>query len=162
MKIAYVTSYDAKDVKSWSGTPYYMSQALKDVSTRLEYIGPLKVNPSLQLMFRYKQLLYKFLLDKRCIRAECYGIVFCEANSFGIPCLSTDVGGIPTIIKDEQNGKLFSKDATVAEYCRYILNLFSNYSRYKDLAQSSFHEYQSRLNWSVAVQTVKRLLLESV
>lgn len=94
------------------------------------------------------------------VRAECYGIIFCEANSFGTPCLSVSTGGIPTIIRDDLNGKLFSKESIATEYCSYILNLFSNYSQYKDLALSSFHEYQSRLNWSVAAQTVKNLLVE--
>lgn len=93
-------------------------------------------------------------------RAEAFGIVFCEANSFGVPCLSTNVGGIPTVIKDGLNGKLFSKDANITEYCTYISNLFLNYSQYKNLALSSFNEYQSRLNWSVAGHSVKKLLME--
>lgn len=93
-------------------------------------------------------------------RAETYGNVFCEASSFGVPSVSTDVGGIPTIIKDDLNGKTFSKDADIAEYCTYILNTFSNYSRYKELALSSFNQYQTRLNWSVAGQSMKKLLME--
>lgn len=92
-------------------------------------------------------------------QAECYGHVFCEANSFGVPCISTKVGGIPTIIKDDLNGKVFAKEASIAEYCAYIYNNFYNYSQYKKLALSSFNEYQTRLNWSVAVQTVKKLLI---
>jgi len=95
-------------------------------------------------------------------RAETFGVVFCEANSFGVPCLSTHVGGIPTAIRDDINGKTFSRDANITEYCTYISNLFSNYSQYKNLALSSFNEYQSRLNWSVAGQTVKKLLMELV
>lgn len=92
--------------------------------------------------------------------ADCTPIVFCEANSFGVPCLTTNVGGIPTLIKDDVNGKIFAKEADIADYCTYISNLFSNYSQYKRLALSSFNEYQSRLNWSVAGQTVKKLLKE--
>ena len=92
-------------------------------------------------------------------QAECYGIVFCEANSFGVPCLATKVGGIPTIIKDNLNGKTFSLEADVSEYCKYIASLMTNYSEYKQLALSSFNEYQSRLNWDVAGKTVKNLLL---
>jgi glycosyltransferase involved in cell wall biosynthesis len=92
--------------------------------------------------------------------ADCSPIVFCEANSFGVPCLSTDVGGIPTIIKDDLNGKIFTRGTGISEYCAYIYSLFSEYSLYKDLALSSFNEYQSRLNWSIAGQTVKKLLLE--
>ena len=93
-------------------------------------------------------------------QAECYGIVFCEANALAVPCLATKVGGIPTIIKDDLNGKLFVKDAEISEYCAYISYTFSNYSAYKNLALSSFHEYQSRLNWAVAGQTVRNLLLD--
>ncbi|MDW7775553.1 MAG: glycosyltransferase family 4 protein [Methanosarcinales archaeon] len=95
-------------------------------------------------------------------RADCTPIVFCEANSFGVPCLTTNVGGIPTIIKDGLNGKTFSKDADIEEYCKYIFNLFLNYNQYKKLGFSSFNEYQSRLNWSVAGKAVKKLLLESL
>jgi len=95
-------------------------------------------------------------------QAECYGIVFCEANSFGVPCITTDVGGITTVIKDNLNGKTFSKDAKIADYCAYISNLFTDYSQYKSLALSSFKEYQLRLNWSVAGKAVKKLLMELI
>lgn len=95
-------------------------------------------------------------------RAETYGNVFCEANSFGVPSISTNVGGIPTIIKDNLNGKTFSKNADITEYCTYISNTFSDYSRYKELALSSFIEYKTRLNWSVAGQSMKKLLMELV
>lgn len=92
--------------------------------------------------------------------ADCNPIVFCEANSFGVPCLTTNVGGITTLIKDDLNGKTFAKGSKIAEYCTYVYNLFSNYSRYKELALSSFNEYESRLNWSVSGQTVKKFLIE--
>ncbi len=91
--------------------------------------------------------------------ADCSPIVFCEASSLGLPCLSTTVGGIPTIVKDDINGKLFSRTADISEYCDYITNLFADYAAYQQLALSAFHEYQSRLNWTVAGQTVRHLLM---
>lgn len=91
-------------------------------------------------------------------QAECYGHVFCEANSFGLPCLATDVGGIPTIIKDNLNGKTFPVTATISDYCTYIFNLMTNYRDYENLAISSFNEYQTRLNWDIAGKTVKNIL----
>ncbi|OKH23027.1 group 1 glycosyl transferase [Hydrococcus rivularis NIES-593] len=94
--------------------------------------------------------------------AECYGVVLCEANSFGVPCLATKVGGIPTIIKNNVNGRLFNKNADIVEYCQYIAYFFRNYPSYEKLALSSFHEYKSRLNWSVAGQTIKKLLTSAM
>jgi glycosyltransferase involved in cell wall biosynthesis len=95
-------------------------------------------------------------------QAEAYGVVLCEANSFGLPCITTNVGGMPTIIKDGLNGKLFSKDAEIKEYCGYISNLWFNRDRYKELVLSSFNEYQSRLNWRVAGQAVKKLFVDII
>lgn len=91
-------------------------------------------------------------------KAECFGVVFSEASSLGVPCLATNVGGIPSAIRDEVNGKLFNHDAEISQYCDYISNLFTNYTNYKKLAVSAFHEYQSRLNWDVSGKAVKHLL----
>ena len=91
--------------------------------------------------------------------ADCTPIVFCEANSLGVPCLSTTVGGIPTMIHNHINGQLFDKNVNVSEYCNYISSLFGNYSSYTSLALSAFHEYESRLNWNVAGRKAKELLM---
>jgi glycosyltransferase involved in cell wall biosynthesis len=94
--------------------------------------------------------------------AECFGLVFCEANSFGVPCIATNVGGIPTIIKDELNGKLFDLHTDIINYCNYIESIFTDYSRYKQMALDAFDQYKSRLNWSVAGKSVKDLFLDLV
>ena len=94
--------------------------------------------------------------------ADCTPMVFAEANSLGVPCLSTKVGGIPSIIHDDQNGKLFACDADSTEYCDYIQGLFSNYAQYQELAYASFNAYESRLNWRVAGEKVKSLLNEII
>ncbi len=89
--------------------------------------------------------------------AESFGAVFCEASSFGTPSLARSVGGIPTAVKNGVNGRLFSRDAAISEYCDYILGLFKNYSKYKSLARASFEEYQARLNWKQTSQTIIEL-----
>jgi glycosyltransferase involved in cell wall biosynthesis len=93
-------------------------------------------------------------------RADCSPIAFPEANSFGVPSLATNVGGISTPIKNNLNGRTFNLDADPTEYCDYILSLFEDYNRYRQLALSSFDEFQSRLNWSVAGKAVKTLLAQ--
>jgi glycosyltransferase involved in cell wall biosynthesis len=76
----------------------------------------------------------------------------------GVPCLSTQVGGVPTMIRNGVNGQLFAPDDNIADYCDYITNLFANYADYQNLALAAFHEYESRLNWRVAGRQVKNLL----
>jgi glycosyltransferase involved in cell wall biosynthesis len=90
--------------------------------------------------------------------ADCTPIVFCEANSLGVPCISKKIGGIPTIIKNDLNGKLFDASSAPSEYCEYIFNIFSNYTQYKELALSAFNEYESRLNWRIAGKQIRDLL----
>ncbi len=94
--------------------------------------------------------------------ADCTPIVFCEANSLGVPCISRRVGGIPTIIKDNVNGKLFDLHSASIEYSEYIFDIFTNYDRYQELALSAFNEYESRLNWRVSGQKVKDLLMKTI
>jgi glycosyltransferase involved in cell wall biosynthesis len=91
-------------------------------------------------------------------RADCTPVVFGEANAFGVPCLATRVGGISSIIRDGANGATFARDAPVSSYCDYILNNFTSRIRYQDLALSSFREYETRLNWSVAGRAVTELM----
>lgn len=91
-------------------------------------------------------------------RAEAYGIVFCEANAFGVPCLTTDVGGIGTVIQNDINGMKFSLNASIEDYCNYIINTMQNRERYHELALSSYQEYITRLNWKTSVQKVIQLM----
>lgn len=91
-------------------------------------------------------------------RAEAFGIVFCEASSYGLPSLATNVGGIPTVIRDYFNGKTFPLSAPPSEYARFIKTMMENYDQYKNLSISSFNEYLTRLNWKVAVERVKEIL----
>lgn len=95
-------------------------------------------------------------------RAEAYGIVFCEANAFGLPCLTSNVGGIPTIIKNDVNGMAFNVNTSIETYCDYIIKLIENNNYYENLALSAFNEYQTRLNWQVATQRVKKLIEEVI
>ena len=93
-------------------------------------------------------------------QGEAYGIVFCEANAYGLPCLTTYVGGISTIVRDDVNGKTFALDASVKEYCDYIVGLMRDRARYEEMALASFNEFETRLNWKTAVRTVTKLMRE--
>ena len=93
-------------------------------------------------------------------RAECFGVVFAEASSFGLPSLATDVGGIPTAIQSGKNGQIFSLDEGPDGYCDYIEKVMSSKQKYQELAQSSFREYSARLNWLTSGRKVHDLIKE--
>lgn len=80
-------------------------------------------------------------------RAEAYGMAFCEANAFGVPCITTATGGITTIIRNGENGVMLPIDATPADYAGEIAALTADPDRYAALAQNSFREFEARLNW---------------
>lgn len=91
-------------------------------------------------------------------RAECCAIALAEASSFGLPSLTTDVGGITTAITNKKNGQVFSLDSSPEFYCDFIQEYWLSKQKYVDLSLSSFHEYTTRLNWNVAGNKVFNLL----
>lgn len=86
-------------------------------------------------------------------RAEAFGMTFCEANAFGLPALSTATGGISEIIRAGVNGAALSLSAGPEEYGAWIEEAIANPDRYRAFAESSFAEFETRLNWNVHCQT---------
>lgn len=92
--------------------------------------------------------------------ADCTPVVYSEANSYGLPVISTNVGGINSIIKNHINGYTFSLETNEVQYAALIESVFNNKKYYEQLAYSSFNEYEKRLNWKVTGEEIKKLLNE--
>lgn len=90
--------------------------------------------------------------------AECFGIVLCEANAFGVPALANDVGGIPEIVRNGVNGQLFAPDAPVLDWASAIAGWLKDRNAYERLAKGSRSEYEERLNWASAGTAIRRHL----
>ncbi len=91
--------------------------------------------------------------------AECAGVVFAEASSFGLPSITTNVGGTTSMVVDGKNGFTFELDEKNDKYCDVIEKLMNSKTQYKELSKSSFHEYSTRLNWKTAGNKVHNLIL---
>ena len=94
-------------------------------------------------------------------RAECYGLVFGEANSFGLPALASNIGGIPSAISPGVNGYLVQvgdRNQEVDRYCQTVIDCMRRPDLYYKLAMTSLEEYHTRLNWRVAIATAMKIL----
>jgi len=95
-------------------------------------------------------------------RADCTPIVFAEFNSYGIPCLTTRVGGIETLIKEGRNGKTFPLSSPASDYAEFIKSLFMDYDQYTKLAINAYDEYVSRLNWETSGKKMIEVLENNI
>lgn len=93
-------------------------------------------------------------------RAEAYGIVFCEASAFGIPSITTDVGGVTGVVANGKNGYSLPLEASGDKYATLIAEIWNDEKRYCELSQSSRMEFENRLNWKVWAETMNRKFLE--
>jgi len=83
-------------------------------------------------------------------KAECYGVVFAEASSFGLPSLSNNIGGIPTAIAYGKNGWTVDPVDDISTYTEIIAATIRNKDLYLLHSLLSFKEYTDRLDWRVS------------
>lgn len=91
-------------------------------------------------------------------RADCYGIVFCEAAAHGVPSIAPATGGVPGAIRDGETGILLPLNATKADYATVISDIFTNPDRLARLRQSSRDAFETRLNWQTWGRRVSDLI----
>lgn len=114
-----------------------------------------KSEPSeLEALLQLYRNAHFFLLPTRW---EPFGHVFTEAAAFGVPSIATQVGGVPTAVNDGVSGKLLPLTAGGEDFAAVISGLLDDPVRYRELAASSFAEYESRFAWPVVVSELKGL-----
>lgn len=91
-------------------------------------------------------------------RADCSPIALCEANAFGLPAITTEVGGIPTIIHNGKNGYRLPLTAGGEEYANLIAEIYADRERYNQLVSSSKAESEQRLNWNTWAEKIHHLM----
>jgi len=91
-------------------------------------------------------------------RADCYGIVFCEAAAHGVPSIAPATGGVASAVRDKETGILLPPNATKADYATVISETFANPDRLARLRQSSRDAFEARLNWHVWGRRVSDLI----
>ena len=100
-----------------------------------------------------------FLLPSR---AECYGLVLCEAAAYGLPSVATRTGGIPTVVANHKSGYLVDPEDGAAGFAAALGRLAQDPALCEHLGSGAWSEYRDRLNWQVwgssVVSAVERML----
>lgn len=92
-------------------------------------------------------------------RADCTPIVFCEASAFGLPVVTTDTGGVSSIIENNVNGILLNERAESHEYTLVIERLINEEELYQRLSKNALTKYRKELNWKTWGSEMKNILL---
>jgi glycosyltransferase involved in cell wall biosynthesis len=82
-------------------------------------------------------------------RAECYGIVFCEAAAYGLPVITTDTGGVTSIVENGINGFALEIDASIDDYVTKIMELLNYPEKINAISNAARVKYNSELNWDI-------------
>lgn len=91
-------------------------------------------------------------------KADCTPIVVNECNSLGVPCLTSDVGGLPEMIREGINGHLFDGNADGSAYAAAISKYLDDPQAYESMAVSAWNEHEEYLGWTASGRQMKKLL----
>lgn len=94
-------------------------------------------------------------------RAECFGMVFCEAGAFGLPSVTTNTGGLSSVIEEGKNGFMLPLSARGEDYAKVISRVYRDGQYYRELARSSRATFDEKLNWDAWAISVRRIIQES-
>lgn len=87
-------------------------------------------------------------------RAECYGLVFCEAAASGTVSIAPATGGVPEVIRDGITGRVLPPDSTGGDYAAAVLALAQDMERLGVMRTAARDDFEARLNWGVWADTV--------
>jgi Glycosyl transferases group 1/Domain of unknown function (DUF4277) len=93
-------------------------------------------------------------------RNDCTPIVFCEANAFDLPVITTNTGGVSGVIQGGSNGFLLPLSARGVEYAALIAEVYSDDQCYARLVQSSRAAFDDGLNWDAWGSSIQKFLNE--
>lgn len=91
-------------------------------------------------------------------RAENFGMVFCEAAAHGVPSLTTQVGGIPTIVRDGSTGHTLPPDAAADAYAQRLEQAIADPQAYRAMAWAAYEDFSARLNWTTFGRRLREIL----
>ncbi len=110
------------------------------------------------------QILYDLLMESNFLfvpsKFDCTPIVFCEANAFGMPVVTTNAGGISSVITEGVNGHMLDTEAGHTEYADILSAYYNNRLDYRQMVKTSRERHDSTLNWDTWGQSLNKLMTD--
>ncbi|WP_336358119.1 glycosyltransferase family 4 protein [Haloarcula sp. CGMCC 1.6347] len=98
----------------------------------------------------------KYLVETGAV--EGFGIVFLEANSFGLPVIGADTGGIPSAINHRETGLVVQPTAT--EINEAIKTLLNDSAFYSELSQNA-KNWARKHHWDKIGETIDQFIMKN-
>ncbi len=90
-------------------------------------------------------------------KAECHGIVNCEAAAFGLPIYSYQTGGVPDYVLEGVNGRTLPLGSTGEDFAKNIIQDIES-GKINKFSIESRKLYETQFNWDVWTETVKKYI----
>lgn len=107
---------------------------------------------------RFRQLFEQCRFHILPSESECYGLVLIEAAAFGLPSVSSDVGGMTSAMIEGETGYAFAAGASARDYADRLMPLITDGAAYRDQCIRAFEAYESRLTWDVSAREIGAIL----
>jgi glycosyltransferase involved in cell wall biosynthesis len=98
---------------------------------------------------------FAFLLPSR---AECAGIVLCEAAGFGVPAITSGVGGTADLVIHGQTGWIVGANGSPKNYADLLGYMWQNPDVYLNMCIQARRRYETSLKWDIGCRYLERVL----
>ncbi|MBK7406336.1 MAG: glycosyltransferase family 4 protein [Phycisphaerales bacterium] len=89
---------------------------------------------------------------------EAFGIAPCEAAHFGVPSIVSDAGGLPSVVRDGETGRVLPVAAGARDYADAIDAIAGDPGLYERWSRSALARARATLNWDAWAGGVEGLL----
>ena len=132
-----------------------LKQTIKDfnLDKHVEFLGDLPQTEIIELFKKAKLLIHTS-------KFETFGLVAIEANTMGVPVLTSNNGSLMEIIENNKNGYL-SENLIDSNVNNFVNNLFNNITKYEEIRLSCI-EKSRKYDWMKTANELESLYQQLV
>lgn len=124
------------------------------IGTNVKFIGP-KINNGLASEYQNA----KVIVLPSITEAEAFGIVLIEAMANKKPVIGSNIGGIPYVIDDDENGILVSPKNSKA-LADAIMKIIEEPGLAKKMGENGYKKVKENFIWDIQIKKTKKIIEE--